>query len=83
MLKTLQKKLMLEIEEKVLRLKFAPKIHNEILIHKDLNLKYRKICIRNYVILYTINEEKRKVYIAHMYYSGSNYIKKLKIELQK
>ena len=72
------KRLMYEIEEKVQKLKYAPKIHNEILINSELNLKYRKLIIKNYIILYTVNEEKKKVYIAHMYYAGSDYINKLK-----
>ena len=30
--------------------------------------------IKNYVILYTIDEENHVVYVSHMYYSGRNYM---------
>lgn len=33
--------------------------------------------INNYVILYTIDEEKKKVYVSHIYYGGSDYINRI------
>lgn len=30
--------------------------------------------VNNYVILYTINELEKIVYIAHIYYGGRNYL---------
>ena len=35
---------------------------------------YRKIPIDNYVLLYTVDEENKTVYISHMYYGGKNYL---------
>ena len=37
-------------------------------------MKYRRIVIKNYVVLYTIDEEKKIVYISHMYYKKRNYL---------
>ncbi len=36
--------------------------------------KYRRIVVDNYVVLYTIDEDEKIVYIAHIYYGGRNYI---------
>ena len=31
--------------------------------------------VNNYVILYTIDEIEKIVYVAHIYYGGRNYLK--------
>ena len=51
-----------------------PKVSN----FKNVKLKYRKITVDNYIILYTIRENI--VYISHMYYGKSNYVSKKDIE---
>lgn len=66
--------LMEKVEEEVQRLKYAPKIHTEIEKIDELKRYYRRIVIKNYIILYTIDEEKNVVFISHMYYGGRNYI---------
>ncbi|MGN1301235.1 MAG: type II toxin-antitoxin system RelE/ParE family toxin [Clostridia bacterium] len=66
--------LMEKVEEEVQRLKYAPKIHTEIEKIDELKRNYRRIVIKNYIILYTIDEEKNVVFISHMYYGGRNYI---------
>ncbi len=38
---------------------------------------YRKIIVNNYIILYTIDENNKDIYVAHMYYEGQNYIEGL------
>lgn len=69
--------LLLKVEEYTSNLSYAPRIYAEIDKYKGTNLIYRRIVINNYVILYTIEEENKKVYISHMYYSGSDYINKI------
>lgn len=66
--------LMKKVEEEVQRLKYAPKIHTEIEKPDELKRNYRKIVIKNYIILYTIDEENNTVFISHMYYCGRNYM---------
>ncbi len=68
------KDLMKEVEEEVQKLKYYPKIHIELKKSDELKRNYRKIVIKNYIILYTIDEEENVVFIAHMYYNGRNYI---------
>ena len=36
--------------------------------------KYIRMVVNNYVVLYTIDEDERIVYIAHIYYCGSDYL---------
>ena len=52
----------------------SPKMFAKIEKIDKVKRKYRKIVIKNYVILYTIDEENKIVYVAHIYYSGRNYI---------
>lgn len=68
------KDLMLKVEKEVQKLKYAPKIHTEIEELDELDRTYRRMIINNYIILYTIDEGKRVIFISHMYYSGRNYI---------
>lgn len=68
------KNLMKQVEEEVQKLKYAPKIHTKIEKLDELQRSYRRIVIKNYVILYTIDENTEAVYISHMYYAKRNYI---------
>ncbi len=68
------KDLMKQVEIELQRLKYYPKVHTEIQKFNELRRRYRRIVIKNYVILYTIDESKKIVYIAHMYYAKRNYL---------
>lgn len=71
---TSAKELMRLVEEKVQNLKYAPRIHAEIEKCDELRRKYRRITIKNYIILYTIDEDNAVVYVTHMYYGLRNYL---------
>lgn len=64
-----------EIEEKLQRLKDTPKIHTEIEKFDELKNRYRRITIKNFIILYTIDEQNKVICISHMYYGKQNYLK--------
>lgn len=68
------KNLMNMVEEYTNNLAYSPRIYAEIPKYRGADSTYRRIVIRNYVILYTIDEEHKKVYISHMYYGASNYM---------
>lgn len=68
------KKIMNMIEEYTSNLAYSPRMFAEIPQYVGTNNVYRKIVIKNYIILYTIDEENKKVYISHMYYGKSNYL---------
>ena len=73
--KETSKKLMLRIEDVVQNLKFNPKIYP--IIRNYSNLTYRKIAVENYIILYSIYEERNIIYIVHIYNSKMNYIDRI------
>lgn len=51
-----------------------PKIYSPIQKYDKLKREYRKILIDNYILLYTINEKKKIIYISHVFYSRKNYL---------
>ena len=65
---------MKQVESKIQNLKYEPKIHREIEKIDDLQRKYRKIVVKNYIILYTIDDDEKVVFVSHMYYSRRNYL---------
>ena len=46
-------------------------IYNVLLLEKSLEMC---MVVNNYVILYTVDELEKIVYIAHIYYGGRNYL---------
>lgn len=68
------KALMKMVEKAIYNLKEMPELHNIIKQYGSLNMEFRRIVIKNYIILYTISEEDKTVNIVHMYYGKSNYI---------
>lgn len=58
----------------VLLLENTPKMYMKIEKLDRIERQYRRMVIDNYVILYTIDEKDKIVYIAHIYYGGRNYL---------
>ena len=66
--------LMLAIDKSIDNLKYLPRMHSVIKKYDELNLEYRKIVIKQYCIIYTINENDKTVYIIHFYHSKQDYL---------
>ena len=58
----------------ILLLENSPQMCTEIEKTDRIERKYRRMIINNFVILYTIDEPAKIVYVAHIYYSGRNYL---------
>lgn len=58
----------------VLLLENSPKMCTEIEKVDKPKRQYRRMVINNYVILYTIDEIEKIVYIAHIYCGRRNYL---------
>ena len=56
-------------------LKRFPNMFPKIKNINRVKYKYRRIVINNYIILYTIDDENKIIYYAHIYYNESNYMK--------
>ena len=68
------KDLMRLVELQINKLKLQPKLCIEIEKIDDLKRRYRRMVVKNYVILYAIDEKKKVVFISHMYYGRANYL---------
>lgn len=66
--------LMQKVEKHIQVLRYSPRMYPKIRKIDNLRRRYRRIVINNYIILYTIDEQKKIVFISHMYYGGKNYI---------
>lgn len=51
------------IENKIINLKNNPRMYSKIKKKDNLDREYRKIVINNYIVLYTIDEERKTIYI--------------------
>ena len=70
-------KLRERVIDKIYSLRKQPRMYTHInKLSKTKNI-YRRIIVNNYIILYMIDETKKVVYIAHIYYGGRNYIEDL------
>ena len=58
----------------ILILEKTPKMFTQIEKFDKTKRQYGRIVIDNYVILYTIDDEKKIIYIAHIYYQRRDYI---------
>ena len=67
-------KLMRALNSKISNIRIFPKMYRKIEIQ---NKEYRRLVVRSYIIIYRVNEEKKKIYIVHIFYSKSNYLEKL------
>lgn len=68
------KKLMQDVTSKVLNLKNTPELYMKIGKNDKLKREYHRMVVKNYIVLYTIDYEKRTVYISHMIYGRRNYL---------
>ncbi|CCY71106.1 MAG: type II toxin-antitoxin system RelE/ParE family toxin [Clostridia bacterium] len=68
------KKLMRKMRDAVMDLSETPNLYMKI-EKKDRNKReFRRMVIDNFVVLYTVDENSKKVYIAHMHYGRRNYL---------
>ena len=58
----------------VMDLSESPNLYMKIEKKDKLKREYRRIVIDNFVVLYTVEESSKKVYIAHMYYGRRDYL---------
>lgn len=68
------KKLMQEMRDSVMNLSENPNIYMKIEKSDSYKRMFRRMVINNFVILYSVDEINKKVYIAHMYYGRRDYL---------
>lgn len=68
-------RLVKKIKERTSLLNYMPKSHS--IIQGIYREEYRKLIINNYIAVYRIDEEKRKIYVIEIIYGGRNYYNKI------
>lgn len=55
---------------------FKSNIYKYAKIKKNYGVErdYRRIVVDNFVVLYTVDIDIKKIYIVHIYYGGKNYL---------
>ena len=71
------KKLMQKVHNSIDNLRYMPKVYRVIKSYPRLQMEHRRIVINDYVIIYTVNEKEKVVYIINMYYGRSNYFTRI------
>lgn len=66
--------LMEKFEAEIEKLANMPYMHMQISKLDDLKMNYRRIVLSSYIILYTVEEESKTVFVSHMYYKRKNYL---------
>lgn len=68
------KKIINEVNERILGLASFPESYMKTGKADKLKRDYRRIVVKKYVVLYTIDYENEKVFIVHMRYGGKEYL---------
>ena len=70
-------KLIEKIEHVIVNLAYFPKIYAKINKYENTRRIYRRIVIENYIVLFSLDELYKKVYVSHVYYKGRDYLDKI------
>lgn len=63
-----------QVKNEIEKLQYTPEMYAEIEKYDELNRRYRRIIIKNFIILYTVDEMNLIVYISKIYYGKRNYL---------
>ena len=69
------KKFLSKIDKKINRLKEQPFIHSLCLDSPLYELGFRKLIIGNYIVIYSVDENKNVVNIIRAFHGAQNYIR--------
>ena len=65
---------MRKMRKNVMDLAESPKIYAKIKKKDRMKREFRRMVVDNFIVLYTIDENKKTIYISHMYYGRRNYL---------
>lgn len=68
------KRLISEVNNRILDLAHSPELYMKIGKTDKRNKEYRRMVVKNYVVLYTIDYSQEKVFISHIVYGRRNYL---------
>lgn len=67
-------KLFIRIYNMICNLKIFPRMYVKIDKYDKFKNQYHKIVIGNYIVLYTIDDKNKKIFISHIFYQRRNYL---------
>ena len=67
------KRIIKEVNEKVLNLSTLPELYIKVGKVDKLSREYHRMIVKNYIVLYTIDYERKKVYVSRIVYYRRNY----------
>lgn len=62
---------------RTLTLSFMPERYTRISIFNNVSRNLRKMHIGNYVVIYEVNNDLKKVFLLHIFHNSQNYFNKL------
>lgn len=69
------KNLLDKIEEAYNELEFNPYMYQECSNERLQGKGYRKVVVKNYIIIYCVNDNEKTVYVLRMFYGRRDYAK--------
>ena len=63
--------------KRTLTLSFMPERHSRIYSFNNISRNLRKIYIGNYIVIYEVNNDLKKVFLLHIFHNSQNYFNKL------
>ena len=67
-------KLISNVYERIEDLKIFPRLYMKIGKTDRLHNEYHRVVVKNYIILYTVDELNQRIIISHIYYKRRNYL---------
>ena len=67
-------RLIIKILKRILELKESPRLYMKIGKLDRLHNEYHRMVVNNYIILYTVDDLNKKIFISHIYYKRKNYL---------
>ena len=65
------------IIEKVYSLQYYPERFPRITTYNHDNYNLRKLSVKNYIVIYQVNNDTHEVYILHIFHSSQDYYNKI------
>ncbi len=62
------------IYERISNLQMFPRLYMKIGKLDRLHNEYHRMVVNNYIILYTVDDLNKKIFISHIYYKRKNYL---------
>ena len=63
-----------KVNEEIYRLEHSPYLYQKINKTDEEGRLYRRIVVKNYIILYIVEEKEKEAYVSRMHYGRRNYL---------